>query len=1017
MVKDSNRGTVANAEGLFELRLAGGSFTLVFSYLGYESQEVQVTIPVSDDLNIEMQDLGLPLDMIEVVSTGYQKIPKERATGSFAFLDNELVDRRVSTNILDRLEDVTPGLVFNRGIGAVNERISIRGRSTLFANTQPLIVVDNFPYDGPIENINPNDVETITVLKDAAAASIWGAQAGNGVIVITTKNARQVGKPVFAFNSNVTVGEQPDLFYRPQMSISDYIEVERMNFQAGRYTARENSNNRTVLPPTVEAMIRHRKGEISDSELEQLLDGYKSNDSRSDLMKHYYRPSVFQQYAMSLNGGGDYHHYTVSLGWDNNLGNTIGNRDQRITANILNNWSLLSNKLKIGVGLYAVGGQQTRDTELPEPYPYDRFLDESGNPLPIVRGYSSRFIQSIENSGLLDWRYVPLADIGTNPSENQSTDIRLNSTISYDLGRHLKASVQYQYWQNTGLTKSVQTKESYFARNLINQFTQVNPDGTFSNAVPMGGILNAGQTAASSHHGRIQLNYDRKFSHKHQVAALAGYEVKVLDSESRSYVSYGYNDELGLSIPVNFAQQYRRFHNQSLALIPNSENHTGFSDRYISYFANMSYTYMDRYILSGSARKDASNLFGVDANQRGLPLWSAGLGWIISSEEFMNSDWLPYLKLRSTYGYNGNVDKTVTAYTTAVYQSGNNNFLTGLPFAVPGRASNPELRWEKINIINLGLDFELKNRMLGGSIEVFQKKGIDLIGDFAISPSSGFLTARGNFADTRTNGVDIALNSHILNRKFKWIADVFFSMADEKVTNYATEPSPLSFMATSFSGIVMPFSGWPLRPMLSLPWAGLNPDNGEPMGFLDGEPSNNYSAIINNLSMEDMIFHGSIRPIYFGSIRNSFQYGGFSLSMNISYRLKYFYRRETVSYSSLMQGTIGHPDYANRWQNPGDELQTTVPSMPSGLNSIRDTFYLYSEDLVERGDHFRLQDIRVAYTWSRQNHSRIPFRNAQLYAYVNNIGILWKMSDDPIDPDFRTLPLPRTIALGLKVDF
>ncbi|MEB2778757.1 TonB-dependent receptor plug domain-containing protein, partial [Algoriphagus sp. D3-2-R+10] len=169
----------------------------------------------------------LILGEVEVVSTGYQEIPRERASGSFVQLGQEMVNRRVSTNILDRLQDITPGLIFNR-FNESQDPISIRGRSTIFANTTPLVVVDNFPYDGPLENINPNDVESFTILRDAAAASIWGARAGNGVIVITTKKGKSGSAPKVSLNTNLIFTEKPDLFYSPRMDNSDFVEVERM---------------------------------------------------------------------------------------------------------------------------------------------------------------------------------------------------------------------------------------------------------------------------------------------------------------------------------------------------------------------------------------------------------------------------------------------------------------------------------------------------------------------------------------------------------------------------------------------------------------------------------------------------------------------------------------------------------------------------------------------------------------------------------------------------------------------
>src|SRR5690606_26350198 len=214
-------------------------------------------------------------------STGYQTLPKERATGSFVQVDNELLNRRVSTNILDRLDGVTSGLVFDRRAGN-NQNINIRGISTIFSDNLPLIVVDNFPYEGALENINPNDIESITVLKDAAAASIWGVRAGNGVIVITTKKGAKGSKRTVSFNANTTVAEKPNLFYEPQMASGSYVEIEEFLFNNGYFDAALRNDFQSVSP-VVEALYLNRQGLLGDAETADRLSGFKQTDVRNDL--------------------------------------------------------------------------------------------------------------------------------------------------------------------------------------------------------------------------------------------------------------------------------------------------------------------------------------------------------------------------------------------------------------------------------------------------------------------------------------------------------------------------------------------------------------------------------------------------------------------------------------------------------------------------------------------------------------------------------------------------------------
>ena len=238
IIKGTTLGTSTNSDGIFTIE-ASDHQTLIFSFIGYKQME----LPVGDhdNFDIQLEEDIATLGEITIVSTGYQQLPKERVNGSFVQIDNRLLSRRVSTHLLARLEDVTSGLIFNRNIAGEENDISIRGMSTINSQTQPLIVIDNFPFEGDINTLNPNDVESITILKDAAAASIWGARAGNGVIVITTKRGASNQAAKVSFNSNVTITQKPDLFYQSKMSSAQMIENERRLFYKGYYATAETS--------------------------------------------------------------------------------------------------------------------------------------------------------------------------------------------------------------------------------------------------------------------------------------------------------------------------------------------------------------------------------------------------------------------------------------------------------------------------------------------------------------------------------------------------------------------------------------------------------------------------------------------------------------------------------------------------------------------------------------------------------------------------------------------------------
>ncbi|MFD2036383.1 SusC/RagA family TonB-linked outer membrane protein [Belliella marina] len=1020
-LKGTTKGTITDVDGLFSLNLPVGESILVFSYIGFESAERNISIPFNGIFELKMEEAGLAMEGVEIVSTGYQQLPKERATGSFVSLDENLINRRVSTNLVDRLEDVTSGLAFNRSNA---DPIGIRGRSTLYANPNPLIIIDDFPYDGPLENINPNDVESITVLKDAAAASIWGARAGNGVIVITTKKGGIKSPIRVSLNTNITNSEAPDFFYRPQMSVNDYIDTEIELFNRNFFISRITHPRRLALSPVVELLASHRSGEISQEELNQRIEAFRPIDARNQY-NEFYQNNVFSQTSLNLSGGSDFFHFNTAIGFDDNQSSAIGDQNNRLTINSNQTFLMLNNRLKINSAINIVQSStqnnsfdptrmQLSSTD-PRYYPYAAFRGESGEALVLPRGYRTAYINGLDPGlGLKDWTFRPLDELDLLNNQTRQNEVRLNLNTSYKIHDNLTADLRYQYWTNRSNQTEIIHPDAYEARDLYNSFAYTDNSGNILSHIPEGGIFNQNLNEGDSHTFRANLAYNNTWGTDHQFTALAGYEAKDLQRRGHYARQYGYDPETATVRPVDYMNNFPMYYASGfLQRIPYADSQSGIVDRFISYFANAGYEFKNRYLLSISARRDQSNLFGVETNMRGVPLWSAGMGWIISEESFFNAELFPYLKLRTTYGYNGNVDNSLSAFTTASFSP--SSPFTGLPYSTIANPPNPNLRWERLSMVNLAVDFATKNNRISGTVEYYQRDGQDMIGFAAVAPSAGVRSFRGNNATIKGSGVDLELNTLNIDRALKWNTTFLFNYYEDEVTAYQTD-HPTNIVLNLGTSSMYPVTGYGIFPVFSYAWAGLDPDNGDPKGKLDGEVSKDYLSITRDATYEDLIYHGTARPTVFGALRNDFFYKGFSLSVNLSYRLGYYYRRESIIYGNN-RGLGGHGDYAQRWQNPGDERTTNVPSIPNATNANRDNLYRFSEALVERGDHIRLQDIRIAYNFDRTHWQNLPFRSAELYLYANNLGIVWKASDDPIDPDFRFMRPLTSIATGIRINF
>lgn len=1036
-IKGLNVDLMTDANGIVLIPRQFIDELLEVSFVGYRPLEV----PVRNAAHIILHLNDNTIDIVDVVSTGYQNIPKERATGSFVQIDNQLLNRRVSTNILDRLDGITSGLIFNKmsgpiGLNPPNEKlgISIRGRVTIDdkVSADPLVVLDNFPYEGDINNINPNDIESITVLKDAAAASIWGSRSGNGVIVITTKKGKFNQPLKIDFNSNITIGAKPNVKYsRNYLNASDFIDVETFLFNKGYYDPKLSDNNYyPVVSPVVE-LLSEQKNDPANKDIMEQIGRLKSIDVRDQASDYFYRPSVNQQYSLGFRGGSEKAIYSLSLGYDNNRNTLFGAGNNRLTFNSTSTYRPMKN-LEITGSIIYTNSKNNLGYQYTSPYPYLRFVDDNKDPLAVPYGRRESYLENAQNLGFLDWMYRPVQERDLYDTGSKTNNILLRGILRYNFTDFLNAEFQYQHENENGGNRGYRSPQSYEARNFVNMYSQRSEDGSFTYPFPKGGILYATERTLYSNNFRTQLNFSKEFVQKHAVTAIAGAEIREIVSESTDRALYGYNDEFGTSVTnLNYNVPYPL--NPSalgVAVLPSPLGKiTGNTNRYISYYANGGYTFLGRYTFSLSGRKDGANIFGVKTNDKMTPLWSTGLAYDISKEPFYRFALIPYLKLRASYGYNGNV-YNASSYLTATYDV---SPITGLPIATITSAPNAELRWEKIRNKNLALDFSSKGNRLGGSIEIYDKLGTDLIEDAQLAHSTGFSSYKGNAATVRTKGFDINLRSINLNGQFKWYTTLLFSYNKDKVISYDTKYTSQYLTNTSSNtdgparyGLYIK-KGNSLFGVYSFKSAGLDPTNGDPRGYLHGKISKDYLNIITTADDDNIIYHGSSRPTHFGSLRNTFSYKGFSLSANITFKFGHYLRRRSTSliYADVIAERNVNMEFNERWQNPGDEMKTNVPSVLYDFNYNRNTFYQSSETLVEKADHIRLQDVSLSYDFNKELLRNLPFSTLQVYSYINNVGILWRKNKKGIDPDisefnnygYNIYPNPTTVSFGIRTTF
>lgn len=1017
-----------DGNGQFEINLNMARDTFMVKHINYEQatqgynagQQQPIKVLLHSKRNIQLEEV--------LINSGYNKISKEKAVGAFTTIGQNVLERSPSANILSRLEGVANGFVMNRTSSSYEEsngapEIRVRGVNTIHSEDSPLIVVDNFPYEGNITDINPNDVESVTLLKDAAAASIWGTRAGNGVIVITTKKGS--AQQTITASSNLVITGRPNLYQdRSFLDASTIMEIEKMRFDANGYTER----NSVPLPDYVELLYKHKYGLIDEVQFNSLSELLRQNDIRNDAEKYLYRNGKEQQYFLNISGASAKHAYYLSGGFNRGLSTTIGDESMRTTLDFKNTFKLMQwMNLVAGIN-YTNNRTQSNGLTLSalnpssafKVSPYTSLADDNGNPMGIPKTYRTLYTASALDNGLLDWTYRPLDEVEMSNKGADERRLLINFGLDLSPLRDLKLSLLYQYHYGDQKDQTYYQKDTYYVRDLVNKFTQA--DG--QQIVPNGGILDEGYFERKNQYGRFQAEYNKVFR-EHTFNTFIGAEIREEITERQpGFRLYNYDDTRAAGQTVFDYTKYYPTRPQGSATIPATmATVTSALNRFLSYYGNLGYDFKKRYLVNLSVRWDGANIFGVRANQKGTPLWSAGAAWDIHKEPFFKSGLVFSWKLRATYGYSGNVNKVVSAVPIIRF---NTNYDTGLQDATLISTGNPNLRWERVSTVNVGTDIALKDNKISASLDYYVKHANDLIGYSILDPTSGISPERGyfeidnriNYANMLTKGIDLELRAALTpEAPLKINSNLIFNYTTNKITRYMDLKVPFSDRYFGLTVSPPPHEGKSVDILYALPWNGLN-GNGNPLVHLNGQASEDYSTYYARLNRENLIDVGTSVPRYTASLRNDFSYKNLSLSFLLSFRGGYKFRRSSINYVNLYNGGNGHRDYYARWQRPGDELMTDIPAMPNitRLNQQREKVYLYSENLIETGDHIRLQDINLSYQINPFAKQHI---NIKLFFLVSNVGIIWRKNSFGIDPDYpyATYPPSRIYSLGAKLNF
>ena len=1017
-VKNKNRGNYTDFEGNYEINASKGD-VLVFSNIGFKTKEV--VVKDKSIINVIMEDDVSDLD--EIVITGYQTKNKRETSSAVTVIKTREIDAIGSNSIENMIQGQIAGVsvVNSSASPGAASRIRIRGTATLTGNAEPIWVVDgvmlensvpatpaelNDPdflksFNSSIGGVNPNDIESLTILKDASATAIYGTRAANGVIVVTTKKGIR-GKSRISINH--TTGIQP----RPT-----YEDFDLMNSQERAEFSLELLEDGIGLNGDVGVAywdnLYAREGLSQEEYIAGVREVSEMNVDWFDLL---FRNAVTNITDVSISGGSEKSSYYASLSRTSQEGlEKITGYDSytamgKITAD-------LSDRLKFSLILNA----SKRDRDLSFTTNAFDHAYSSSRSLPAYNEDGSLYF-----SGSYDYNIIHEQKTTDQTSKQQSVRVTIN--LDYKLKDWLTYNGLLGYTSTSSVTQSYATEESEYAARLRGYNLGEGSDEQIEeSSLPFGGVFNQSNTISEAIVLRNSLSTNFEAADELDMSFMLGTEFRNTVYDGTSARSYGYLHNRGKIF-------YEAQEVEEDALIRrNSINRSLFDRSFISYFSTFSTMFKNKYVINANIRFDGSNLFGSNPKYRYLPLWSVSGKWHLDQEPFLEYvSFIDALSVRASYGLRGNIVEEASPQVISTVLAPNR--FTGLNEQQIAQAANPELKWEVTNTTNLGIDFSLFNRKLSGAIDFYQDLGNDLISYKNVSSVTGFRNKAVNYANIVNEGVDFGFNAKLIsNEDFSYNLGFNGSLTRSKVTKSFIEPSMASLLLSTYS-VGQVVEGEPINTMYSYRFSRIGED-GYAL-FLD-EEGNEYAVQDDDFrtnvqdNRDALKYEGSRVPTTTLGITNRFNYKNFQLSFLMVAGLDYKIRLQNLAFSSeyIQDDQNLRNGVTNRWRQPGDETSVNIPWLGSSTASYTQAnMFNKSDAQVIDGDYLRFKNVMLQYRFPSNFIKKNGLSSMIVKFQADNLFVIANKRLKGMDPEtanfntsFRgaSLPLPKTFTLGLSI--
>lgn len=1052
-LKGTTIGVSTDVNGAFTLSIPKrDQSVLVFSFVGMKTKEIDWK--GEKTLNVVLEEDVQ--EMEEVVITGYGNVDKGNYTGAATTIKGDDVLMVGVPSVDQMLQGVVPGmLVMNQsGMVGASPKIRVRGTSTLLGSQEPVWVVDgviqrdpqafnssdNTKFSSDADDIkqlagnaiawlNPNDIETITVLKDASATAIYGSKAANGVIVVTTKKAKS-GKVAVTYSGDFSIGQRPHYGLYDLMNSREFMQFSKEIYEERR----QYPSGSSVLPIGYRGLLEKLLNkEITLEEMNQQYQWLAGQNT--DWFKVLFRNSFNHSHTIGITGGSDKIQNRTSIGFTQEKGEAKGNNvtSFRATSNTTVRFGEV-----VTVNMLLKGTMREVDGFAYGVDPFS-YAYNTSRAIPLYNEDGSLYYheKAGSSSTAIMNKYIYNYNILNELDNTGSTSSNRTWGATIDLKWRVFNGLEYQglvsYNSSSVDTKKYAAERSYYITQIRGyEFGSVAVNGAEakSSRLPMGGILVTGLTNTTTVTVRNSLVFDRLFHDKHRVTLQLGIETNSVKTKGESNTRYGYMADRGESFATppatywNFGYTDYDYSNTTYA--QGAHNVVNRIENELSEYASAIYTYDSRYVLNLSGRMDASNRFGQDRNKRFEPTWSAGVKWRVAKERILrNSWWLNNLDLYGSYGYQGNAVSSVspeliaTNYFSTMTQSYMLK-IKSLPY--------PDLGWEKTKTFNLGIDASFLKDRLNFTFNYF-KKISNVLSSRNVPYENGVTNGIVTGSTMENHGYDFVINVvPVRTKDFTWQ----LSLNTAVTRNSVKKNDRINTLSDYLSGSCI-VGGQPYSTFYSYVFDGLNPENGQPLF--------KYMDIENAGSPADYLVKcGKYVPDFSGGLNTMFKYKRFSLYALFAIqwggnrRLPKLYPNAT----GLIPGLPGPEQnvsrkFNDRWKEQGDEAFTNIPSLPgiggetqmlpatattSSSISNRYSMYNYSDIRVANTDFVRCRSLSLSYEFGKELLKHIHVQRLLLKASMTN-PFMWVRDKqwDGLDPETGDWPNRRVSSLSLQVMF